>query len=334
MKRAVLLSDGNPKLSAVYPSEMLARIGELVSLDPNPYSREQLLADPAAFSDVEIAFSTWGMPRLSEEEIEKCLPRLSAVFYVAGSVQAFARPFLARGIRVFSAWAANAVPVAEYTVAQIILANKGYYATSRLLGERNRAATEPLKAAYPGNYGVRVGLIGCGMIASLVAEMLRSYSLEVAVYDPYLSPERAASLGVKQISLEELFATSQVVSNHLPNIESTKRMLTYPLFSSMLPYATFLNTGRGAQVIEADLVRALGEREDLTAVLDVTFPEPAPYNHPFYELPNCVLTPHIAGSSGREVVRMTEYMLEECRRYLAGEPTRYGVTEKMLETMA
>ena len=65
---------------------------------------------------------------LTEEQIAEYLPSLKAVFYAAGSVQAFARPFLNRGIQVFSAWAANAVPVAEYTVAQIILAGKGFYA--------------------------------------------------------------------------------------------------------------------------------------------------------------------------------------------------------------
>ena len=98
--------------------------------------------------------------------------------------------------------------------------------------------------------------------------------------------------------------------------------------------ATFINTGRGAQVVEDDLVRALTERPDLTAVLDVTYPEPAPLDHEFYSLPNCFLTPHIAGSLGNEVHRMAEYMYEEFVRYLGGEQTRYEVTAKMLETMA
>ena len=69
-------------------------------------------------------------------------------------------------------------------------------------------------------------------------------------------------------------------------------------------------------------------------MLDVTFPEPPVSGHPFYELPNVVLTPHLAGSHHREVARMGEYMADECERLLTGAPTRWGVTLKMLETMA
>ena len=103
----------------------------------------------------------------------------------------------------------------------------------------------------------------------------------------------------------------------------------------MMPYSTFINTGRGAQLIEEDLIRMLRERPDVTAILDVTYPkEPPERDHPFYSMPNCILTPHIAGSLGNEVIRMSEYMAEEFEAYLKGEPTRYEVSLKMLETMA
>ena len=111
-------------------------------------------------------------------------------------------------------------------------------------------------------------------------------------------------------------------------------MLGYALFSRMQPYATFLNTGRGAQVCEDDLVRALREVPTRTAVLDVTFPEPPEAGHPFYTLPNVVLTPHLAGSMQNEVARMGEYMADECERVLSGAPARWQVTAAMLETMA
>lgn len=111
-------------------------------------------------------------------------------------------------------------------------------------------------------------------------------------------------------------------------------MLGYDLFKLMPKNATFINTGRGAQVVEEDLIRILKERADLTAVLDVTFPEPPLPESKFYTLPNCVLTPHIAGSLGNEKWRMSEYMYDEFIRYKNGEKTLYGVTEKMLETMA
>lgn len=326
--KAIFLCNRESDLRRVYHADTVARLQSLCDLEDAIYSSADLAAIPA---DTEIVFSTWGMPSLTEAQIAQHLPRLQAVFYAAGSVQAFARPFLARGVKIYSAWAANAVPVAEYTVAQIVLANKGFFAQSRDMKAQKGA---PRSTAYLGNYGQRVGLIGCGMIGSLVAKMLKSYKLDVLVYDPYLPPEKAATLGVTPCELSELFERCAVVSNHLPNNAETRCMLTYAHFSRMQPNATFLNTGRGAQVVEADLVRALSERRDLTAILDVTDPEPSPADHAFYTLENCILTPHIAGSLGNEVWRMSAYMAEEFARYLAGEPCRYEVTLPMLVTMA
>jgi phosphoglycerate dehydrogenase-like enzyme len=255
------------------------------------------------------------------------------VFYGAGSVQGFARPFLNRGIAVFSAWAANGVPVAEYTVAQIILANKGFF-TNQLWCKRDRKQCGAITVGHHGNYGCSVGLIGCGMNGSLVAEMLKAYNLKVLAFDPFLSPERAEKLGVEMVSLEEMFSRCAVISNHLANNAQTRGMLNYELFSKMEPHATFINTGRGAQVIEADLVRALTEVPTRVAVLDVTYPEPPVEESAFYDLENCILTPHIAGSCGFEKYRMAEYMLEEYRNDAQGAPCKYEVTLKMLETMA
>ena len=164
--------------------------------------------------------------------------------------------------------------------------------------------------------------------------MLKNYRFDVVAFDPFLSDARAEEIGVTKVSLSELFATSQVVSNHLANNPDTVGMLGGALFESMLPYATFLNTGRGAQVVEDDLVATLRARPDITAVLDVTMPEPPEDGHPFYTLENCFLTPHIAGSLCDEVVRMAEYMEKEFSLYLSGAPLRYEVTPKMLETMA
>ena len=332
--RAIFLCEKEDHCREVYGESVMKRLYALTGLEETVYTKADLLADPARFSDVEMIFSTWGMTVLTEEEIRAYLPRLRCVFYGAGSVQKFARPFLNCGVKVFSAWAANAVPVAEYTVSQILLANKSFFTLSRMVKDKQWDEAKERKETNVGNYGAKIGLIGCGMIGSLVAEMLKAYKLEVLVCDPFLSADRARELNVTPVSLEELFRSCRVVSNHLANNVKTKGMLTYGLFSSMPPYATFLNTGRGAQVVEADLVRALSERPDLTAVLDVTDPEPAPLDHPFYTLPNCFLTPHIAGSVGDEVVRMAEYMADEAERYLRGEPCRYEVSLKMLETMA
>lgn len=295
------------------------------------YTKSEVLKTPEKFKSTEYIFSTWGMPAFTEEEIKTYLPELKAVFYAAGTVQKFARPFLNCGVKVFSAWAANAVPVAEYTVAQIILANKGFFKT---MSYTDRTSARKEANGFPGNYGVKIGIIGAGMIGKLVIQSLGSYNFEVLVFDPFLPDEKARELGVKKVSLEMLFQKCQVVSNHLANNEQTRGMLNGMLFEKMCPYATFLNTGRGAQVVEADLIRVLKERPDLTAILDVTFPEPPEAGSELYTLPNCILTPHIAGSSGNEVRRMGEYMKAEYQNFLKNEHCKYEVTLEMLKTMA
>ena len=100
--------------------------------------------------------------------------------------------------------------------------------------------------------------------------------------------------------------------------------------------ATFVNTGRGAQLDEKDLCDMLAghERPDVTALLDVLTDEGNSDTSPLNALPNCFLTPHIAGSSGNEVMRMAEYMIDESMRYLGGSDACHEVTLQMLETMA
>lgn len=334
--RAIFLTEkGEQSCRRVYRPELVDKIARLVTPDDTVYSKAEVLAHPQKFARVDFIFSTWGMPQFTEEEIKTCFPNLKCVFYGAGSVQAFARPFLNCGVKVFSAWAANAVPVAEFALAQIVLANKGFFFMQRLYRSFNdRAAARAAFSKCNGNYDETVGIIGAGMIGRLVIQMLKSYQLNVLVFDPFLPDEQAEALGVKKCSLPRLFEQSFVVSNHLANNEQTQGMLNYDLFARMRENAVFINTGRGAQVVEADLVRILQERPDLTALLDVTWPEPPEEGHPFYSLPNCVLTPHIAGSAGAEVCRMGAFMYEECKKYINGEPCQYEVTLKMLETMA
>ena len=323
MKSIFLGSD--VQINRVYSPDVTAELETLAGLDRRVYTKE----DAEDFSDVEYIFSTWGMPQFTVEEIKTRFPSLKGVFYAAGTVQGFAREFLKCGVRVYSAWAANAVPVAEYTVAQIILANKGFFASSRLASVGYRDKAEEVFSNYKGNFNSKIGIIGVGMIGALVCQMLRGYRLEILAFDPFLSDEKAEKLGVCKVSLDELFSSCSVVSNHLANNPQTVGILNGSHFEKMLPYATFINTGRGAQVVEEDLIRVLIERPDITAILDVTYPEPPEENSPFYSLDNCILTPHIAGSSGDEVHRMAEFMLEEFKN-----PGKYEVTLKMLETMA
>jgi phosphoglycerate dehydrogenase-like enzyme len=328
--RAMLLNDNPARCEEVYGQGRRQRLAAMTQLAPEIITSQRLAGRAGEFAGVEAVFSTWGMPRLGEAGLEH-LPALKIVFYAAGSVKSFAPALLERGIRVMSAWGANAVPVAEFTLAQVLLSGKGYWRNVR-----DFTGPDARGGAFRGvgNYGECVGLIGAGMVGRALIERLRPFELTVLVTDPFLSDDEAADLGVHKVSLEELFDRSYVVSNHLPNLEELRGVLHGGLFERLRPDATFINTGRGAQVVEEDLARVLRQRPDLTALLDVTFPEPPEVGHPFYELPNVHLSTHIAGSLGGEVVRMADYALDEFQRWQAGEALRWEVTPERLAQMA
>ncbi len=323
------------KINTVYADYIKEELKSLAGLNTDIiFTKDQVLKSRDNFKDTEVVFSTWGMPKMTNEEIKTYLPNLKAVFYGAGSVQYFARPFLENGVKVYSAWAANAVPVAEYTVAQIILANKGYFVDQLLYKRGEHEKARKFFHSHCGNYHSKIGLIGAGMIGAMVAERLKQFNCEVLAFDPFMSAEKAEKLGVKPSSLEEIFSECDVISNHLANNEQTKGMLHGKLFQMIKPYATFINTGRGAQIVEEDLLSVLEKRSDLTALLDVTIDEPIVKGSKFYSLDNVFITTHIAGSSENETWRMAEYMKNEYLLFKDGKKGNYEVTLKMLETMA
>ena len=302
------------------------------------YTKETLESNVGEVSQTEYIFSTWDMPLFTEEEIERLFPSLKAVFYAAGTVKYFAEPFLNKGVKVFSAAKDNGIPVAEFVASQIVLANKGYFMAQKesksLLWRWGFWKARKNAEAKAGNYYSRVGVIGCGNVGSEVIRLLRPYELEVVVYDPYLDEDRVKQLGVKKTGLEELFSTSDVVTNHLPNIPETKGMINYSLLSTMKPQATFINTGRGAQVNEHDLAKVLKQHSQMCALLDVTEHEPPYPWSPLWRRKNVFLTPHIAGSLGGETKRMVASMLKAYEDWKGGKENVCEVKKEHLERMA
>lgn len=330
--KIALFGTNQRQFSKVYTAEVLKKLSEYGELS-DKINRKNLRENKDFLADCEIAFATWGMPKFTKAEIEEYMPNLKAVFYSAGTVQYFARPFLEKGIKVCSAFAANAVPVAEYTFAQITLAAKGYFQSAkcyRTLFPRSFVFAN----SSPGNFDCKIGLVGLGAIGRMVAKKLMELDVQVYAYDPFVSEEKAEKLGVKLISLEELFSTCDVISNHLANKPELKNVFNYKLFRRMKKYSTFINTGRGAQVAENALALSLILHPSRTFVADVIKREYFPYINPLFWCPNAILTPHIAGSTGKEPQRMAYYMMEEMERFLNGEESKYEVTLESLERMA
>jgi phosphoglycerate dehydrogenase-like enzyme len=139
---------------------------------------------------------------------------------------------------------------------------------------------------------------------------------------------------VELVDLPALFARSDVVSLHAPLLPQTIGLVGAEHLRRMKPHATFVNTARGAIVREAELVTVMRERPDLTALLDVTEPEPAPADSPLRQLPNVILTPHIAGARHREIALIGRVVLAELDRYRAGQPLCYGLDQMRVANMA
>lgn len=325
--RAIFLCQDSANVERVY-ADRIQRIAALLPTRTQVLRWEDLAGCASELTEVEVVFSTWGMPGLSPEVLAH-LPKLKAVFYAAGSVKGFAEPLIQRNIIVSSAWRANALPVAEATLGHILLGLKQTFQLARSV-RRDRAYHGPGSAAITGAYGSTVGLIALGAIGRRVVELLRPFDVRVIAHDPYAKP----TPGIELVGLDDLFRRSDVVSMHAPWIPATEGMLTGAHFRQMKPWSTFINTSRGKLVREEEMIAVLRERPDLQAILDVTWPEPPAQGNPLYDLPNVLLTPHIAGSAGNELQRMADWMIDECQRYLRGEPLQQAVSLAMLPTMA
>lgn len=319
------LADGE-----VFGQGRRARLAGLSELYPHVVHGGNFEDHAAALAGLEAIFASWGMPDLTDAQLDR-LPKLEAVFYAAGNVKAFAPRLVERGIVLVSAWAINAIPVAEMCLAQILLSLRGYFRASRRY--RELRTMEAKAFPRPGVFGETIGLIGMGHIGARLAGLLRGFPLRVIAHDPFLSAARAAELGVEAVALDALFRRAHVVSNHVPDLPETRGTLDGALFEAMREGASFINTGRGAQVVEADLVRVLKARPDLTALLDVTWPEPPEAESELWRLPNVAISPHIGGTIGDEVVRLADCAIEEFEAWLQGRPLRYRVTSEVLRTM-
>ncbi|WP_328842791.1 hydroxyacid dehydrogenase [Streptomyces sp. NBC_00258] len=317
----------------LFPPHVMTRLRELVRIDPALVVRD--FTDPTAaraLAEAEVLITGWGCPHIGAEVLDAA-PRLRTVLHAAGSVRSLVgEAFWERGLAVSSAVQANAVPVAEYTLAAILFAGKDAFG----LRERFRAEhVYPATGEYAaiGNLGRRVGLIGASRVGRRVLELLRPFDLSVALYDPYLDDAEATALGAVPLPLDELLRTSDIVSVHAPQIPETHRMLNRERLALIPDGGVLINTSRGALVDPEALTDELvGGR--ISAVLDVTEPEPLHADSPLYRLPNVFLTPHIAGSLGNELARLGGTVVEELERLAAGLQPAHGVRRSALATSA
>ena len=315
----------------IYGEAEVREIQELVELYAPPQTKETVSADPSILKDAEVILSGWGCPTFDEHLLDAA-PALKVILYGAGSIKYIVtEAFWKRNIQISTAYVANDIPVAEFTLAQILLGLKGYW---HYVYSFKKDGTWYEHLTTAGIYGSTVGLISLGMIGRMVAEKLKNYQVKVLAYDPYVKPEAARQLGVELCPLETIFAESDVVSLHTPWLPETEGMIKGVHFTAMKPSSTFINTARGAVVNEAEMIEVLCKRPDVFALLDVTYPEPPVADSPLQTLPNVVITPHIAGANTNECKRNGQYVIAELKRYLNGEALLFAVTEQQAKIMA
>jgi phosphoglycerate dehydrogenase-like enzyme len=317
----------------LFPPELLTRLRACVDIDPALVARD--LTEPRlreALARAEILITGWGCPRLDAAALD-AVPKLRAVLHAAGSVKGFTTAEVwRRGIVVSSAAAANALPVAEYTLAMILLTGKDVFAFRRLLRTRGDF---PYGDVIPGigNHGRRVGVVGASRVGRRLIELLRPYDLAVTLTDPYVDAAEAARLGVPLLPLDELLRTSDVVTLHAPATPETRHLIGARELALMPTGAVLVNTARGTLVDHDALAEELRTGR-LAAVLDVTDPEPLPADSPLFDLPNAFITPHLAGSQGNEVSRLGRTVVEEAGRLSAGDGLLYAVDPTALDRLA
>lgn len=313
---AVLSFDPANLISRIFTNAQLSRLAEILELDSSVVLTE--MQSPEArrhLARAEVLIAGWGAPAIPVASA----PRLQAVIY-AGGVAATcledAPAHGARGVVAANARPANSVPVAEYALATILLANKNARTAER---EFRRSQRHPAPSPTTGNLDRTVGIVGASTTGRLLIDLLRPFDLRITVYDPLLSAEEAERLGVQTGSLQEVAAQSDVLSLHQPLTAETAGQIGADILALMPDGATLINTARGAVLDEAALVAELRTGR-IEAVLDVTDPEPPRADSPLWHLPNVTLTPHIAGSMGTELLRLGAAVVAEVEHFVAGAP--------------
>jgi phosphoglycerate dehydrogenase-like enzyme len=332
----VLLAMSADVADKVFPSDRMALIEqaeELRLLSPRPLaSFDGALAD-AVLAEVDVLITGWGSPVIDSGVLDRA-PRLRLITHAGGSVKGHVDiAAWERGIAVCSANDANARPVAEFAVAMILLAGKQTFPLARMAARS--AAHVVSDDIYPemGNHGKRVGIVGVSRIGRRTIRLLKPYDLDLVVYDPYLSEDDAAALGVSVVGLDELLRTSDVVSLHAPALPETRHLLDRAGIALLRKGAVVVNTARGS-LVDHDALTDRVLRGEVTAILDVTEPDELPIDHPLRTADHAFLTPHIAGSMGSELARLADSAIDDARRLARDEPLASAVRREELATQA
>lgn len=279
--------------------------------------------------NADFAVTSWGSPAMTKELLDVA-PNLKLIVHAAGSVKSIVTDeMFAHGIRIASAARVLSTGVSETALGLTIASAKNFFALNAEThagGWSHTGITEL--------YDITVGIIGFGMAGRHYAELLQNFSVDVIAYDPVVSAEEMQKLGVRKVTQEEAFAQSDILSLHAPEIASTYHIVNNESLATMKDGAILINTARGSLVDEAALVQALRSGKLKYACLDVTNPEPPAADSPLRQLPNCILTPHLAGQASNGLRKLGDHCYNQICNYLENKPLSGEVRQEMLATIA
>lgn len=286
---------------------------------------------PGELAAVEVLITGWGVPLIGVAELDR-MPSLGAVVHSGGTVKEFLAPEAwDRDIVVTTAALANSYPVAEYTLAMILLAGKGVIDIG--LAYRDGPSIYGVTPPDIGNYRRTIGILGASRVGRRVLDLLRPFDFEVLVHDPLVASDDPILDRAELVGLDDLFRRSTIVSVHAPLLPETVGMVGRRQLGLLPPGSTVINTARAPVVDQVALAEAV-ELQGLRAILDVTDPEPLGVDHPLRQLPGVVITPHVAGALGNELGRLGECAVHEVEHLAAGREPEHRLAKDALVAVA
>ncbi|MBU8538666.1 hydroxyacid dehydrogenase [Falsiroseomonas tokyonensis] len=311
------------------PPVLAQRLAGLIDAPP----AAAVWPDAEALRPVQVLVTGWGTRPLDPARLDN-MPALRLIAHAAGTVKALLPAEVwQRGIQVTNAVAANAEPVARFTLAMILLAAKDVLAIREAYRRDQVRRSRAIDWNGIGQDGRVIGLVGASTIGRRVVELLRPFGLRPLLHDPTRPAAEIAALGAEPRALDDLLAEADIVSLHAPLLPATQGLLDAARLARMKPGATLINTARGGLVDQAALVEAVAAGR-IKAILDTVDPEPLPRGHPLYTLPGAFVTPHVAGAMGTEVPSLASLAIEEIARWRAGAPLRHAVPPAELDSLA
>ena len=329
MEKIALIMSGGSRNMVISDKSLkrLASIGEVV-INNGGTDKENV---KKVIEGATIAITSWGNSELDADILQSC-PNLKIVAHAAGSVKPIVSDALwEKGVRVVSSANVLSCGVSETALGFTIAASKNFFALNDNLHAGGWAeGKENIKELYD----LTIGVVGGGWAGRHYIELMKAFDVDILLYDPFVSEEKAAEMGVKKADFELLLKESDIVSIHAPSIPETYHMFNANTLALMKKDAVLINTARGSLIDEQALYEHMAAGNLKYACLDVFDPEPPAPDHKLRSLKNCIMTPHLAGQANNGLKKIGQHVCEEIERVLAGERPISEVTKEMLATMA